>query len=297
MLKTNQVPDKKPERFDNLNDLRVSHIVIYTDFSETSANALRYGGALAQSRGAELVLAHFFEIPFNYSAEGLSTVAIQDAIESEEELLRRELNTARNLFPGLQVEATMFVGQFTDFLKELKNSFQPQMIVIGAAGTYSELWQWGNDWLDAMLISQYPVLIIPRSLYYQPYKNISFACDYKKHCLPGQVKIIKDLLGKTGANLHIVHVAKEVAQVKEKETVLSTQEALEGLNPEYHFIENKRVITGLSDFIKQKQSDLLIVIPRRHDLWYHLFNKSYSRQLALLNYLPVLAIHEDDGTS
>jgi hypothetical protein len=71
------------------------------------------------------------------------------------------------------------------------------------------------------------------------------------------------------------------------------KEVFNDREPLFRTVINKRVIAGLAQFVKETNIDLLIVIPHKHDLWYNLFNKSHTKQLAMLNHLPVMAIHED----
>ena len=58
----------------------MSTIIICTDFSTTSRNAITYTCNLVQKKekDVELLLLHIFTVPANYSGEGLSLVTIED---------------------------------------------------------------------------------------------------------------------------------------------------------------------------------------------------------------------------
>jgi nucleotide-binding universal stress UspA family protein len=264
-------------------------IIVSTDFSSSSANALDYACAFAKEHQYKILLTHIFPIPATYSGEGVSLATINDALDSNRVKLKDELERAK-LHQGLEIEARLITGEFLDSLKALNKELDVAMIIIGAIGEYENLFLWDSNWLDALVSVECPVLVIPQHIRYAPIKNIAFACDYKKLCLPDQIDAIKKLLQLTSAQLHIVHVTSNT--IIKNETSSSFRTSFEEVSPTYHFIENKYVITGIADFIKQYHIDLLLVAPHKHGLWYNLFNKSYTKQLALLNHIPIMAIHE-----
>lgn len=269
-------------------------IIVTTDFSPAAANALDYAAALAQAYQFRIVLTHVYTIPVAYAGEGLSLAAVNDDMEDSRQRLKEELGRVKTQYPDLSIEGDIAVGGFLESLQRLTTALDPELMVMGASRDYSELWQWGDDWLEALVSIPCPVLIVPPGIHYKPVKKIAFACDYKKICAPHQVNTIKRMVQRAGATLHIIHVTPQAAKMAENKQVTELQQAFADLQPQYHFIEDKHIIKGVSDFTEQHQIDLLLVMPHKHDLWYSLFNKSYTKQLARLNHLPVMAIHETE---
>jgi len=265
-------------------------IIVATDFSVSSQNAANYACEFAKEYHQKILLAHIYTIPAGYAAEGLSLVTVNDAFEAGTDKLQEELERLQGRYPDLEIEIRMMVEGFMDALQELNRDVNPGMIVMGAVTDYSDLWQSGNDWLNALLSMPCPVLVIPKHITFTPIRNIAFACDYKNVSLPDQINKMKRLVELTDASFYIVHVSTGKSPEEEKNKI-AFLEAFQDIDPQFITIENKQIIVGISDFEKEYNIDLLLVIPRRHGLWYNLFNKSYSRQLALLNNLPVLSIH------
>jgi hypothetical protein len=266
-------------------------VLTVTDFSASAQNALDYACAFAGENKYQVILTAIYSIPVSYAGEALSLATINDAINADEENIKEELERVRSNFPDVKIEAKIIVGGFLESLNELKNAFNPELIILGAAGDYSQLWTWNDDWLNAVISVACPVLVIPRNSSYHQYRNIAFACDYQKTCLPEQTEVIKRIKEISGARLHIVHVAPGEIPDSNR-TIEEMKNAFENIMPEYHIVKDKMVIKGISEFVKEYNIDMLIVIPHEHGLWHSLFNKSYTKQLALLNDLPILAIHD-----
>lgn len=267
-------------------------IIVTTDFSASSANALNYACAFALANGYKIVLAHVYTIPVTYTGEALSLAAVNEALDADRDNLKEELQRARAAYAGVDIEADMIVGAYLESLQSLVKEVNPGMIIMGAVGEYSELWLWDDDWLNALITVSCPVLVVPAGVVYKPFKNIAFACDYKKSCLPHQADIVKRIAKASGATLHIIHVTPEASGLAANKHASHLQETFADMQPHYHLIEDKRIIRSISDFTVQHNIDLLLVMPHKHGLWHSLFNKSYTKQLARLNHLPVMAIHE-----
>ncbi len=266
-------------------------IIVTTDFSAASANALNYACGFANDNNANIVLARIYSVPAGYAAEGLSQVSVNDAIDTDNARLQQELERVTDSYPRLAIDARMVVEDFDEALQQLSKELNPQMIVMGAVTGYAELWQWGDDWLDAVLSLPCPVLVIPGHIEYSPILNIAFACDYKSVYQPDHVAKMRKLVQLTKADFYIVHVTTGKPEDEEEKREALAAAFGEDIDPQFITVENKQVLAGIAAFEQQYAIDLLLVIPRRHGIWHNLFNKSYSRQLAQLNNLPVMAIH------
>jgi nucleotide-binding universal stress UspA family protein len=267
-------------------------IIVTTDFSDSAANALNYACEFANENKMAVLLVHIYTLPASYAAEGVSLAAIDDSLNSERQMLHEELERVKERYSPVQIDAQVIVGEFSESLEDLSSQTDPEMIMMGAEEEYSELWNWGVDWLNALITISCPVMVVPRHIVYRRIKNIAFACDYKNECTPKQLTTIKKFAGLSHAGFYVVHVSQENKRPMEN-NLAAFQKAFNDMNPQFHTVENKFIIKGLAEFIDEYQIDLLLVIPRRHGLWHSLFNKSYTKQLALLNNLPVIAIHED----
>lgn len=270
----------------------MAKIIVTTDFSDSSLNALNYACALAKENGFQILLLNIYTIPVTYTGDGVSLATVNDAMQEALDKVNDLVTDAHNNFPGVVIVGKTISGGYLESLEQQIAETKPETIIMGAAGEYSDLWLWDEDWLSALTTLPVPVLVIPPHIKYKPIKNVAFACDYKNACVPQQIHAIKQLVSATGATLNIVHVNKDQEPVSDKQNAQFVRQAFSSINPVYHEIEGPHIIKAIAAFTVAHQIDLLVVVPHRHGLWYKLFHKSYTKQLASLNQIPVMALHE-----
>jgi nucleotide-binding universal stress UspA family protein len=76
----------------------------------------------------------------------------------------------------------------------------------------------------------------------------------------------------------------------EQTVVLGT--AIRELNPQFHFIDNDNVETGIEEFSEKNNLDLVIMIPKKHGFAEKLFGRSSTKQLVRESHIPVMCVHE-----
>lgn len=268
-------------------------ILVTTDFSRSSRNALAYACSMFGTGDFHILLLHAYAMPATYTTEGIALAAMGDAFVSVEERLIVEQEWVKEQFPDLPVGYKAVMGNLMDALQQQIGQVAPGLIVMAALTDYDDLWTWDNDVLRTFRDLAAPVLVIPEHVRYQPLKNIGFACDYKSRDTV-QINFIKWLATHTGALLHVVHVSRSKSPDPgvQQENETRMKKWLQDVAPAYHVIEDPQVITAITGFVREHHIDLLIVIPHRYGIWDSIFKQSHTLQLARLNYLPVLALHD-----
>ena len=268
-------------------------VLFVTNFSAAAQNALTYACRLLNRDLYEFILVHIYRLPQTYTYEGVALASISDVFRDIEDDLRSELNRVHGEFPGITIHAQYIVGGLVESTRELIASLDPEILIFGTAGYYSEVWHTDSELLLALRNITIPVMIIPQHVNFHPLKQIGFACDYKNVCVPKQINFIRDLVRETGAQLNVVHVTSAKPDndlMKKNESLL--QEKLHDIQPSYFSIANSDVVKAIDQFVRQHNVDMLIVIPRKQEFWYSLFHKSNIDKLAFLNRLPLLRLPE-----
>ena len=268
-------------------------VLFVTNFSAAAQNALTYACHLLDLRQYEFILVHIYRLPQTYTYEGVALASISDTFRDIEDDLHSELERVKNEFPSITIHAQYIVGGLVESTRSLIESLQPEILIFGTAGFFSEVWHTDSELLLALRNITIPVMIIPQHVHFKPLKQIGFACDYKNVCVPKQISFIRDLVRHTGARLNVVHVTSTKPDdnlMKRNESLL--QEKLHDIQPAYFSIENPEVVKAIDYFVREHQIDMLIVIPRKQEFWYSLFHKRNIDQLAFLNRLPILRLPE-----
>ena len=271
-----------------------SEILVYTAFTETSRNVLRYACALALARDYALILVHNFDVPINYTADAIALGSIDENIQATEEKLKEEKQWALNNYPGISIVHRLTFGNKEKAIKELLQDVNPEFFIVGAPESQGQFWAWNDDFIDILHLIPIPTLIIPKTVSYQTITNVGFACDYANPLKASQVKFIKNLTQAEGIQLHIIHVS--VPNKKNEQQRLlhkaALEEALAEGHPIYASIENADVVATIINYVRNNNIQMLIVIPHEHGMWYSIFNQRHTKRLTRINNLPIVTLKE-----
>lgn len=270
-------------------------IIVITDFSASAQNALQYACAFsAAGNNIELLLVNINRVPVSYSGDGVSMAAISDTLANRVDKLEAEAERVSKNFATAKIVCRALIGDFIESLQELIEEEQAVLVIMGTPAAYGEIWSWDTDTLSALTKLPVPVLTVPHGVLYKPIKTVSFASIPGNLHSSSPIESIKKLIKYTGAKLHVITVIQpQQDEKKEREALSALHQQLAELDTEYHIIYESHIVQAIGQFVEDHQVDLLVVRPRKHGIWYNLFHKSYTRELANLNLIPVMALHDE----
>lgn len=140
-----------------------------------------------------------------------------------------------------------------------------------------------------------PVMIIPPVAKFNGIKNVAFTSDFKNVATTTPVLPIKMVLEMFSASLHIVNIDSR-HYVSLTESYLTERAAMQKLfaeyKPEFYFIGMNDFYDGIEQFSKDKNIDMLVIIPKNHSFINSLFSTGHTKKLAFHSSVPILAAHE-----
>lgn len=101
-------------------------ILCGVDFSETSTKALLFAERLAREMGAEIILAHAFDVPASYDTAGQK--------EPYDPAVRRQLEELAPVHPDIKVRRVLHAGAPGEVICWLAEDQQCDLIVVGTHG-------------------------------------------------------------------------------------------------------------------------------------------------------------------
>jgi nucleotide-binding universal stress UspA family protein len=271
-------------------------IIVPTDFSPASINAMNYAANLASSIGASVILFHAYQVPVAFSEVPVVTISMEEMKKISDEKIQELKHNLEHISSGkLKIYAESRLGDTIDELENYCKAINPFAVVMGTrgAGAIERIFL-GSNTLSAVKHLNWPVIIIPPGATFRPIHKIGFTCDFQHVVETTPVQIIKDLCEIFNAELLVLNVDYNNKHFKPDvpEQSLLLHNMLEKLNPSYHFIDNPNVEEGIHSFAETHGIDLIITIPKKHKLLEGLFQKSHTRELAFHSHIPILAIHE-----
>lgn len=271
-------------------------VIVPTDFSPVSVNALHYAINMAKEIGCAVTLFHAYQIPVAFSEVPVVTISMEEMErQTDEKLTELKKNVEHVTSGNVTIHIKSALGDTVEELEKLCNSENVFSVVMGTRGAGAmEVLFLGSTTLSAVNHLHVPVMIIPPGARFRPIQTIGFACDYSQVAASTPIKEISELCEIFGAELKVLNVDYENRQFTAEVPLALTKvyELLEPLNPEYHFIDDPDIEDGINKFADTHGIDMLITIPKKHRLLDGIFRKSRTRELALHAHVPIVAIHE-----
>jgi nucleotide-binding universal stress UspA family protein len=276
-------------------------LVVPTDFSSVSVNALNYAVDMAQAINAGIVLLHVYNVPVAFTDGPVSPVTVVSVEEvkrtAEERLEEIKKNLVTVTSGQIEILTEARLGDTIDELEQLCKSVEPLAIVMGSHGTTGlERIIMGSTTQSAVRQLKCPVIVIPPGTTYHGIKRIGLACDFDNIVQSTPVEYIKNIVREFGADLFVLNVKDK--KDEESDVTESTMETayldavLEEIRPAYVQLTGKDVVEGINGFAEQNNLDLVMVIPKKHRFIETLFHKSKSRELITHSHIPIVSIHE-----
>jgi len=274
-------------------------ILVPTDFSPNAYNAARYAIALAADMKATKIILYNAYQPYVSEDPELGLPLQTDMEEfkqiSEEGLIKMQNALQSEVPSAMQLEYESDYNIITSGILEVCKKYNAELIIMGITNTESKLEEAiiGSSAVDVSKHSEIPVIIVPVNANYTGLKKVLLAVDFKKSAETTPVAEIKKLLDVTHGQLDILHVEANESDELNLDAEKNIIDSLLGnYTPQYHFIQGKDFTDAINQFVVDNNSDLIIVIPKKHGFLEGIFKRSHTKALAFHSHIPIMSIHE-----
>lgn len=274
----------------------MKHILFPTDFSLNSEIALPYAAEMARLFNAELTIFNSYKLPYSKSnlLMSMQDRMKEDSLRELQKIKDRVLNDAR--YQHLKVNIDSRIGSFVPLIPKVANDCNSNMIVMGTKGASSikEIFI-GSNTLEVIQTTKCPVLAIPEHAEKFNIKKIAMATDLRKVNNTERLKVLFKLAKVANAPIEFVNVERkqDESYAEEKAKQAAWLEEMAGdISTSIHFVTNEDIIDGLSDYINDKQPDMVAMLSRKHSLFERIFTKSITNKLSFRTEIPLLVMDE-----
>ncbi len=281
----------------------MKNILIPTDFSENSWNAVKYALEFFKDISCDFYLLHVTLI-YNY-ASGESPVMPLPAFEVIDKTVLKQAKTnlkklIKNIDslphnPKHKFYTLNNYDYFIDAVKAHVTEKNIDLIVMGTKGASGlKKVMIGSNTGDLITRVKCPVLIVPENAIFKEIKEIAFPTDYH---LFYPTKILNSLLEFTKMHdsaLRIVHIAKKDEVVTDFQ--LENKEFLKNFFAEekhsFHRITNKKIEDGVQCFVESRDIDMIIMVAKNLNLFQRILFRPTVEEISYHTDVPFLVLHE-----
>ena len=138
-----------------------------------------------------------------------------------------------------------------------------------------------------------PTFIIPENIKYHRIHHISFACDMEKTERTALVYIAKYFSKMFDAELEIINIEKPAEEITEEKAATNVfiEKKLETVQHKTVFVTGNDTAKELENYFKSHPTDVIMLNPKKHNIFHYLFNESVTKELAFHINKPILTIH------
>lgn len=276
----------------------MKHILLPTDFSENSTNAINYAMELFKGQDC-----HFYILNVQKSSEyitdDLLTAGTNGSIYSaiagdNKKKLNSLLETYQKKYPesNYNWHSLFDFDNFVHAVNQVVDSKNIDLIIMGTNGeTGAKETLFGSNTLHVVRGVNCPVLIIPEGYIFEPISSILFSTTNCKELKQKAVEILKYLTKKNNSLLHILNIHQDRNEPEHKnEDYLSS--ALENLSYKNYTMKGIPVPFAIESFEQLIPVEMNVMfVPKESFLDRFLFGSDTNR-IRYRSNIPLLFLHK-----
>ena len=282
----------------------MKNILVPTDFSEDSLNAVSYALELLKKSPCNFYLLHVNDLS-GYAYQGLSYAAspevlVEDVIATAKKKLHVFLKKVGSMAKTKEHHFYPLYDQgfFIECIRRNVEERKIDLIVMGTKGCSGALGEViGSNTGDVITKVKCNTLAVPIMASFGKLEEIAFPTDYNIFYSAKILSVITDLLETNKSYLRVMHASKSgqlltESQVKNKEYLEDyLNETFEKKNS-FHSITNKNVTAAVQCFVESRKIDLLVMVAKNLNFLQQIVFSTKVEKISFHTKIPFLVIHD-----
>lgn len=270
-----------------------NQILLITDFSKASWNALIYGMDIFKKTKAKFFILHC------YKKDSLMQGKKEDKSKSEAGLqkIMQGIRFRKEDIPH-QFEIISSPKKIPEAVRDLTGSFKIDLIILGSQGDFAGINYAYHSWVSEILesLESYPVLVVPETCKFnqREFNEIVFPTPFNNSYKSSELKTIIDIAKLTKATIRVLEIQESNGILNKKQLANREElkDLLQGAKFTFHTLTQISISTGIRLFIQSRDSNMLSLYRRKQGFFARLFNQNIEKDIDFDPSVPVLLIPE-----
>ena len=275
----------------------MKHILIPTDFSEYSWNALKYS------------ISFFKEIETTFYLLHISPLLIDDedlidnpnASSESENIIQEKLNTLIKKTEEFSTTGKHHFEALHDhlqFVNSIRNQVADKgidMIVMGTrSNSGSKDTTLGSYTEDVITRVKCNALIIPEKTKFKKLKEIVFPTDFNILFKNKVLSTISDILKNYNSTLNVLNISKKEKSLTSLQKINKEclEDSLADNQLKFHFVSNSNIENALQFFIENREVDMITIVAKNLNFSQRILFRPTVARISYLTEIPFLILHE-----
>ena len=279
----------------------MKNILVPTDFSKNSWNAIQYALEFFRTTPCNFYLLHVTSIS-NYAGGESPIVPTTQVIEKT--LLKTSKVKLQDLLIRIKKlnsnEDHNFItlssyDYFIDAIRNHADEKNIDYIVMGTKGANGvKRAIIGTNTGDLITKVKCPVIVVPENAVFKEPKEVAFPTDYNLFYQTKVLSTISGLAKMFDSTIRILHVAKKDEQLTKFQ--IENQEYLNDFfmdeKHSFHKVTNKKIEAGVQCFVESRDIDMIVMIAKNLNLFQQILFKPAIEEISYHTEVPFLVLHE-----
>ncbi len=272
-------------------------ILLPTDFSENSKNAITYALELYKNEDCKFYFLHCYPpVIFSYEYQiekGLIGKDIHKILqeESKERLYEFALSLMRKHGMEQEFEVEVVKGFLPDRISRAVSDNNIDLIVMGTKGeTDSDRIIFGSNTTQIINKRCCPVITVPDDYKFAGLENILFPSDLNLAFKHKHFQPILKILELHKSNIKVLHITMQELTSLQKIHKEFIKETFTDYKTTYDILEEKNIADVVYDYQQEHKSELLVMINNKHSFFENLFFKPTISKIAMHLQTPFMVI-------
>jgi len=267
--------------------MNMKHILLPTDFSETSQKAAVFAMDLFGNEGMEYTLLN------TYLKQAYRNALIPLQLNTEQASrngLRRMERRCRKHAGEVYIARRSSFEQLAKAVNDMHESKPVDLVVMGTQGegNYGRVGQNSNSVVTG---STPPVITVPAQWRPAPLSRILFADD-GQGVSRASLEPLLDIARRTGAHVTILHVGSTTEDPRSKEQLRILHTLFGEVPHGFNSVEGPDVIEAMDRLVVEQDMQLVAVLRRKRSFWDRMLRGSTSKRLSMHTTVPLLVLRE-----
>lgn len=277
-------------------------LLVPVDFTQTSGNAVQFAIEWSRKYGYDqiILLKSYFDSIFasvtiaaEYSYYNQDTVNAQHDTAKEE--LERLCEDVAIAAPHAKVVTVLSELPLVRALLEVVREQRPELVIAGSDNEdHSTDSIVAGNVISIAKLSPVRVLIVPAGTKYHPVTDALLPFDFNALHNLDKMATMHTAVQWHEIRLHVLNVDPKERFLNEDEALATSErllrEKLSSFPHELHYRNDKTVIGGILEFVKEHPVQLIVALPGKHSFLYSLTHASISEAIYRNSGLPVLIL-------
>jgi nucleotide-binding universal stress UspA family protein len=280
----------------------VKNVLLLTDFSENSWNAIVYALHFFEKTSCNFYLFHVTKL--NYLLDSDSPyIRTQDFIEDtynkpSKQQLRKVLKRILKQFPANKKHKFYTLTDYNFFIEAIKKQIEAKkmdLIVMGTKGaTGLQKLIIGSNTADVLRKIHCLTLVIPENAKFTNLREIAFPTDFTLYYNLKTLDPISEILEAYNATLRILHI--HAIGVKLNTDQQENLELLKDYFSEnqytFHFLTAKKVEGAVQCFVESRNINMIAMVAKNLNYFQKILFHSKVEEISYHTDIPFLVLHE-----